>query len=151
MEATILGFVDESEENEIQHQPSKFLLAQNADIADLQAQNHIDEKLEESRTAQLSLAQCKAEEFSTADLEKNKQQAPGGALLEDFGRYVGFGAKRFERSGVAGLVLKLLFWKENACYGLNADAVLLCKQKASLEQGNFQILAQVIPQLNNPD
>jgi hypothetical protein len=34
---------------------------------------------------------------------------------------VGFNTKTFKRSGVAGLVLKLFFWGNNHCYGIDKE------------------------------
>ena len=45
---------------------------------------------------------------------------------------MGFNTKTFKRSGVAGLVLKLFFWKNNHCYGIDKDWVLLCQNREKL-------------------
>lgn len=70
-------------------------------------------------------------------------------MREDFGRYVGFDAKEFKKSGIAGLLLKSLFRKNNHCYGFNKDAVLLCKNPQILTSRSLDQLQSLQSQLSS--
>ena len=97
------------------------LLATLGTSESLSRQNTIDSQVLNEQSNNLNLAQCKQTSFDKKDLSANLQKAPGSTLREDFGRYVGFNTKTFKRSGVAGLVLKLFFWENNHCYGIDKD------------------------------
>lgn len=150
LKSTILGHFSTSHPSN-KKSMAKLLLAQNSGIEHLEAQNRIDEEAENQALAELSLEQCQAETFSKEELEKNKQKAPGGALLEDFGRYVGFGGRPFKKTGVAGLFFNAIFPKDNTCYGFNTDAVLLCKNIDVIINRDLATLEKLVPQLSNKE
>lgn len=144
----ILGY-QPSLPNNKKDQKSDFrpqLLATLETPAQLASQNQTDHQILDQNSAHLSLAQCKQTEFGDQELTSDLQTAPGSTLREDFGRYVGFNARTFSRSGTAGLLLKLLFWKDNTCYGFNKDAVLLCQNRDKLTTaslGNLTTLSKL--------
>ena len=43
-------------------------------------------------------------------------------------------------SGITRLLLKLLFWKDNTCYSLNQDAILLCRNRDKLNTPSLENL-----------
>ena len=98
----------------------------------LEEQNKTDLHILDQHSKSLDLNQCKQTNFDDQELSSGLQTAPGSTLREDFGRYVGFNSRTFKRSGTAGLILKLLFRKDNTCYGLNQDALLLCRNRDKL-------------------
>ena len=131
----LLGYQNENpwESSKKQKTDSKpQLLATLGTSESLNNQNTIDSQILNKQSNNLNLAQCKQTLFDEKDLSANLQKAPGSTLREDFGRYVGFNTKTFKRSGVAGLVLKLFFWKNNHCYGIDKDWVLLCQNREKL-------------------
>ena len=131
----LLGYQNENpwENSKKQKTDSKpQLLATLGTSESLNSQNTIDSQILNEQSNNLNLAQCKQTLFDEKDLSANLQKAPGSTLREDFGRYVGFNTKTFKRSGVAGLVLKLFFWKNNHCYGIDKDWVLLCQNREKL-------------------
>lgn len=69
-------------------------------------------------------------------------------MSEDIGRYVGYNWREFKKSGIGGLVLKLLFRKNNACFGWDRDGVLLCRHHESIEQQNLSELENLVSQLS---
>jgi hypothetical protein len=66
--------------------------------------------------------------YSKDELAQDLQEVKGGGLVEDVGRYIGFGWKEFtrEQNRIYGLA-KLLFPVSERCYGVNHDAKLLCE------------------------
>ena len=131
----LLGYQNENpwENSKNQKTDSKpQLLATLGTSESLNSQNAIDSQILNEQSNNLNLAQCKQTSFDEKDLSANLQKAPGSTLREDFGRYVGFNTKTFKRSGVAGLILKLFFWKNNHCYGIDKDWVLLCQNREKL-------------------
>ena len=124
---------DQKDKNSSLKEIKPLLAQQTGGLESLETQRVIDSNYLDQATSDLNYHQCKAEKFDEADLTANLQKAPGSAVNEDFGRYVGFGRRAFPKTGVSGLILKLFFWKDNACYGLNTDAVLLCENTTLLE------------------
>ena len=124
---------DQKDKNSSLKETKPLLAQQTRGLEGLETQEVIDSNYLNQATSDLNYHQCKAEKFDEADLTANLQKAPGSASNEDLGRYIGFGRRAFPKTGVSGLVLKLFFWKDNACYGLNADAVLLCENTTLLE------------------
>lgn len=61
-------------------------------------------------------------------------------MNEDVGRYVGYGWREFKKTGVGGNLLALLFPGKNNCYGLNADAKLLCKNQEAINNFDYKTL-----------
>lgn len=49
------------------------------------------------------------------------------------------------------MLLKGIFWKNNACYGLNTDAVMLCEHGSILELGSLEALASLQSKLIHPE
>ena len=139
----LLGYQNENpwESSKKQKTDSKpQLLATLGTSESLSSQNTIDSQVLNEQSNNLNLAQCKQTSFDEEDLSANLQKAPGSTLREDFGRYVGFNTKTFKRSGVAGLVLKLFFWENNHCYGIDKDWVLLCQNRARLSTPSLENL-----------
>lgn len=139
----LLGYQNENpwESSKKQKTDSKpQLLATLGTSESLNNQNTIDSQILNKQSNNLNLAQCKQTLFDEKDLSANLQKAPGSTLKEDFGRYVGFNTKTFKRSGVAGLVLKLFFWKNNHCYGIDKDWVLLCQNREKLSTPSLENL-----------
>ena len=139
----LLGYQNENpwESSKKQKTDSKSqLLATLGTSESLNNQNTIDSQILNKQSNNLNLAQCKQTLFDEKDLSANLQKAPGSTLREDFGRYVGFNTKTFKRSGVAGLVLKLFFWKNNHCYGIDKDWVLLCQNREKLSTPSLENL-----------
>ena len=124
---------DQKDENSSLKEIKPLLAQQTGGLESLETQRVIDSNYLNQATSDLNYHQCKSEKFDEADLTANLQKAPGSASNEDFGRYIGFGRRAFPKTGVSGLILRLFFWKDNACYGLNADAVLLCENTTLLE------------------
>lgn len=129
------------------------LLAQTVSLETLEVQNAIDARYFSNNSPELDIMQCKAQHYTQEELEANRLQSPGSALREDFGRYVGFHSKVFEKKGLLGGVLSVLFWQNDHCYGLNTDAVMLCNHLDQLQTPNPQLLTQLqskVKNLNGP-
>lgn len=43
---------------------------------------------------------CKTQLLSPDELDRTKQKAPGSAMHEDIGRYIGFGWRPFKKTGI---------------------------------------------------
>ena len=106
----------------------------------LEEQDKVDLQILDQHSKSFDLNQCKQTNFDDQELSSGLQTAPGSTLREDFGRYVGFNSRTFKRSGTAGLILKLLFRKDNTCYGLNQDALLLCRNRDKLNTPSLENL-----------
>ena len=106
----------------------------------LEEQDKVDLRILDQHSKSLDLNQCKQTNFDDQELSSGLQTAPGSTLREDFGRYVGFNSRTFKRSGTAGLILKLFFRKDNTCYGLNQDALLLCRNRDKLNTPSLENL-----------
>lgn len=117
-------------------------------IETLEAQSEIDRSADLAAIQDLSYAQCLRESNDEADLNSTKQKAPGSAINEDVGRYVGFAWREFKKTGVGGGLLKLFFWKNNACFGWDADGVLLCKHRELFEKNDLAELKNLTSQLS---
>lgn len=143
----MLGQADPSKVQDVKAKPQVFL-AQTLSVGDLEAQSEIDRSVDLEATQDLSYAQCLNEHTDEVDLNSTKQQAPGSAINEDVGRYVGFAWREFRKTGVGGGLLKLLFWKNNACFGWDTDGLHLCKHREVLEKQDVQELKNLIPVLS---
>lgn len=117
-------------------------------IETLEAQSEIDRSADLAASQDLSYAQCLKEKNDEADLNSTKQKAPGSAINEDVGRYVGFAWREFKKTGVGGGLLKLFFWKNNACFGWDTDGVLLCKHRELFEKNDLTKLKNLTSQLS---
>lgn len=143
----MLGQADPSKVQDVKAKP-QVSLAQTLSVGDLEAQSEIDRSVDLEATQDLSYAQCLNEHTDEVDLNSTKQQAPGSAINEDVGRYVGFAWREFRKTGVGGGLLKLLFWKNNACFGWDADGVLLCKYREAIRDKNLDELKELAIRLS---
>lgn len=124
------------------------MLAQTLSVEELQTQSEIDRSADLTASQDLSYTQCLRENNDKADLNSTKQKAPGNAINEDVGRYVGFAWREFKKTGVGGGLLKLFFWKNNACFGWDVDGVLLCKHHELFEKKDLTKLKNLTSQLS---
>lgn len=86
----------------------------------------------------LTLAQCNQLSFTKEELEKTTTKAISSN--EDVGRYVGYGRKEINKSWWLNVwygLLRLIYPKDNTCYGLNHDAKILCKDGVAVD--NFDV------------
>lgn len=103
---------------------AKSLLLATTDQEKLDNQTNIDQTQKEN----LWVEACKAVEFSDEELSKTKKEAVVGN--EDVGRYVGYWWKEFSKGKGLNLwygLLRLIYPKNNTCYGANKNAKILCK------------------------
>ena len=124
-------------------------LAQATGTTTLETQSAIDTTTLLESTKDLRYEQCLKEENTPKELNSTKQKAPGSAISEDIGRYVGYNRREFKKTGMGGLLLKILFRKNNACFGWDHDGVLLCKHREIIEKQNLSELKNLIAQLSN--
>jgi hypothetical protein len=139
--STILGKNTQTYESRSE---DKLLLAQVTwDKHDLENQSLIDEHVYKEETQDLTLSQCLLEMYDQDDLDSTKQTAPGNTLSEDVGRYVGFWWREFKKTRIGWAILKLLFWKNNACYWWDSDWKILCKNANLIEKENIKGLEKL--------
>ncbi|MCK9467403.1 MAG: hypothetical protein M0P94_03680 [Candidatus Absconditabacterales bacterium] len=127
---------------------NKILLVTN-NFEDLESQNEIDREYREflsdisSSNRELSFEQCLNTEFTKEELEKGKKEAVVGN--EDVGRYVGYGWKEFtDKRALSYGLLRLIYPKNNTCYGANSSARFLCKNKDYINAGNLEKLEEFL-------
>ncbi len=134
-------------EKEAEAHPRVFL-AQNSENLDLASQSDIDLEALQAGVKDLNYEQCLLEHDDPMDLESTKQKAPGSAIHEDVGRYVGYAWREFKKTGVGGGLLKLLFRKNNNCFGRDHDGLLLCQHREEISKQNFEALKTLALQLS---
>lgn len=117
-------------------------------IQELEAQSEIDRSADLAASQDLSYIQCLRENNDEDELNSTKQKAPGSAINEDVGRYVGFAWREFKKTGVGGGILKLLFRKNNSCFGRDHDGLLLCKHREIFETKDLTELKNLTSQLS---
>ena len=115
---------------------NKLLLAQANDDIDLEEQSATDLAVLKEETKDIAYAQCIKQEFDEEELNSTKEEAPGNALNEDVWRYVGFWWREFKKTGFWWALLKLFFWKNNACFGRDNDGRILCKNANLIDNQN---------------
>jgi len=127
---------------------NKILLVTN-NFEDLESQNEIDREYREflsdisSSNRELSFEQCLNTEFTKEELEKWKKEAVVGN--EDVGRYVWYGWKEFtDKRALSYGLLRLIYPKNNTCYGANSSARFLCKNKDYINAGNLEKLEEFL-------
>ncbi len=134
-------------EKEAEAHPRVFL-AQNSENLDLTNQSDIDREALQAGVKDLNYEQCLLEHDDPMDLESTKQKAPGSAIHEDVGRYVGYAWREFKKTGVGGGLLKLLFRKNNSCFGRDHDGLLLCQHRDEISKQNFEAFKTLTLQLS---
>ena len=142
---TLLAYAGNQKVTEKIEQP---LLAQTVSVEALEEQNAVDKAALLKADEKLTLKQCKKENFSEEELNSTKQVAPWNTLSEDVWRYVGFWWRKFKKTWVGWLVLKLLFFKNNACYWWDKDWVFLCKNSELFEKQDVKALTALSWNLN---
>lgn len=75
-----------------------FFLAQATGTTTLETQSAIDTTTLLESTKDLTYEQCLKEENTTEELNSTKQKAPGSAISEDIGRYVGYNRREFKKT-----------------------------------------------------
>ena len=109
MGLTSSNLSDQKDEKAGLNKIKPLLAQQTGGLESLETQRVIDSNYLDQATSDLNYHQWKAEKFDEADLTANLQKAPGSAVNEDFGRYIGFGRRAFPKTGVSGLILRLFF------------------------------------------
>ncbi|MFZ2150417.1 MAG: hypothetical protein WAZ12_04565 [Candidatus Absconditicoccaceae bacterium] len=143
----LMGQVDSKSNNK--------LLAVTEDIQTIEDQKDIDlsivsgDSIIPIKLNSISLDSCKTQNFTKDDLDKNLRDAVEGN--EDVGRYVGYGWKEITK--VKGLnlsynILKLIYPKNNKCYGINIDAKTLCSNKYAIDGFDVKYLKQIFTKLD---
>jgi len=127
--------------NRVNENNDKLLLAQStSNNISLEEQSQIDTKVLQEESKDLTYNQCLKESFEEEDLNSTKEQAPWNSLSEDVGRYVWFWWREFKKTWFWGALLKLIFWKNNACFGWDNDGRKLCKNANLIENQNIEKL-----------
>jgi len=122
------------------------LLLATADAEELDMQNTVDKKIIDSTN--LSPEQCAVIEFTEDDLKEGMREAV--VTNEDVGRYVGYGRKEITKWWWLNLwygMLRMLYIKDYACYGINAQAKLLCKNAQAIDSFDVPTLQNLLTQL----
>ncbi|HRU50281.1 MAG TPA: hypothetical protein P5155_02135 [Candidatus Absconditabacterales bacterium] len=124
---------------------NKILLATN-DFESLEAQNETDREIllrSDNINKEGSMEQCLNTKFTKEELEEGKKEAVVGN--EDVGRYVGYGWKEFtDKRALSYGLLRLIYPKNNTCYGANSSARFLCKNKDYINAGNIEKLEEIL-------
>lgn len=126
-----------------QKDDASILLANTDDIADIQAQNAID------NTVVLPPAICSLDalNLSPEDLDKDIKVFEGGnGLSEDVWRYVWFGWKEFSH-WLGYRIARVFFSKPNTCYGWNSSAKILCSYEEGINNFDMSVLPTVLEQM----
>jgi hypothetical protein len=124
---------------------SKILLVA-TDTTALTQQNTVDQTI--INTSNLSPDQCKQMTFTKKDLSENLKTMVSSN--EDVGRYVWYGWKEISKWGGLNLgygILRLIYSKNNTCYGVNASAKLLCNNGQAIENFNVPTLQLLFAQV----
>lgn len=124
---------------------NKVLLATN-DFESLEAQNETDREIllrSDNINKEWSMEQCLNTKFTKEELEEWKKEAV--VWNEDVGRYVWYGWKEFtDKRALSYWLLRLIYPKNNTCYGANSSARFLCKNKDYINAGNIEKLEEIL-------
>ena len=124
---------------------NKILLATN-DFESLEAQNETDREIllrSDNINKEWSMEQCLNTKFTKEELEEWKKEAV--VWNEDVGRYVWYGWKEFtDKRALSYWLLRLIYPKNNTCYGANSSARFLCKNKDYINAGNIEKLEEIL-------
>jgi len=121
----------------------KIFLAQVNDEVDLDKQAEIDTKVLVDETKDITYNQCIKQSFDEEELNSTKETAPWNSLKEDVWRYVWFWRREFKKTGFGGALLKLFFWKNNACFWWDSDWRKLCKNANLIEKQDISKLKEL--------
>ncbi|HBB03463.1 TPA: hypothetical protein DCZ39_00970 [Patescibacteria group bacterium] len=114
------------------------MLAAN-DTTALAAQTAVDTAI--VNAAVLTPDQCKQTTFTAEELSGGLRKAV--VSNEDVGRYVGYGWKEITKGAGLNLgygVLRLLYPRNNTCYGIERAAKMLCNNAQAIESFNVPTL-----------
>lgn len=142
----LMGVVDTR--SKIQDESNIKKLALTEDVKLLEDQNLIDLNELSKNT---SMDQCLSINYTEDELNKNLRKAP--VWNEDVWRYVWYGRKEISKGKWLSLwyyLLRLIYPQNNTCYGLNADAKLLCSNKLDVDNFDVKNLENLLTKLN-PD
>lgn len=90
-----------------------------------------------------SMERCLNKKFTKEELEEWKKEAV--VWNEDVGRYVWYGWKEFtDKRALSYWLLRLIYPKNNTCYGANSSARFLCKNKDYINAGNIEKLEEIL-------
>lgn len=124
---------------------NKILLATN-DFESLEAQNETDREIllrSDNTNKEWSMERCLNAKFTKEELEEWKKEAV--VWNEDVGRYVWYGWKEFtDKRALSYWLLRLIYPKNNTCYGANSSARFLCKNKDYINAGNVEKLEEIL-------
>ena len=124
---------------------NKVLLATN-DFENLEAQNETDREIllrSDNINKEWSMERCLNTKFTKEELEEWKKEAV--VWNEDVGRYVWYGWKEFtDKRALSYWLLRLIYPKNNTCYGANSSARFLCKNKDYINAGNVEKLEEIL-------
>lgn len=124
---------------------NKILLATN-DFESLEAQNETDREIllrSDNTNKEWSMERCLNTKFTKEELEEWKKEAV--VWNEDVGRYVWYGWKEFtDKRALSYWLLRLIYPKNNTCYGANSSARFLCKNKDYINAGNVEKLEEIL-------
>lgn len=128
---------------------SQILLAQNDEenLPSLEEQNIIDSEILQSpllsnwQDANSCLAMGNV--YSEEELKDWLKEIKGWWLIEDFWRYIGFGWKEFKNDSAVYILAKLFWPSSKYCYGMNADAKLLCNHAEAIDSFDIQTLRKI--------
>lgn len=112
---------------------------ENTDTSSLALVSVADQQVQ--KDLNLTHEQCKDLKFTEEELTENLPKVEVGN--EDFGRYVGYGREKFEKWSLGYYLFKVFFRKDDTCYGLNADAKLLCKNAEEIDKWNIKKLEEI--------
>lgn len=147
----LMWYVDTQTQSKDQDNINIKLLAQVDDPQALEQQNQADTEILEQDAMpiyNMPIQECKLQQFSQEDLQKNLREAVSSN--EDVGRYVWYWWKEVKKTRWLNLsyhILKIFYSKNNQCYGINADAKLLCKNSSAIDNFDIKTLNQILPQL----
>lgn len=151
----LMWYVDTKEKDTKDIKTNNRLLAISWDLQQLDNQKIIDSitttgnNFMPIKANSVSVETCKIEDFTKDDLTKNLRKAIEGN--EDVWRYVGYWWKEITKTKWLNLsynILKLIYYKNNKCYGINTDAKLLCENKYAVDAFDVKYLKQVFIKLD---
>lgn len=140
-----LFLANNGKENKNIELKNKVLLATN-DFESLEAQNETDREIllrSDNTNKEWSMERCLNAKFTKEELEEWKKEAV--VWNEDVGRYVWYGWKEFtDKRALSYWLLRLIYPKNNTCYGANSSARFLCKNKDYINAGNVEKLEEIL-------
>lgn len=118
------------------------LLADKKPLTTVEEKTQTTTDLQALKDTNLTVDQCEKISFTEKELTENLPEVEVGN--EDIGRYVGYGRKQFKSSDLWFYLFKLIFPKNNTCYGLNADAKVFCSKAEMLKwSGDIAVLQNI--------